>query len=80
MLRCNTILHRANSGRERPQQVFGNVIKVRLPFSLRQRLRDFAGVLDEKLRDGAERAVPHGDDTDWYAGQLKFNGQDPELG
>jgi hypothetical protein len=33
-----------------------------LSFSLHQWLRDLAGLLDEKLHDGAERAVLQGDD------------------
>jgi len=37
-----------------------------LRFSRRQLFRHFAGVLDEKLRDRAERAVPQGDDA-WMA-------------
>ena len=48
----------------------------RLLFSLRQRLRDFAGAVDEKPRDGAERAALQGDDSDWHAGHWQFNGQD----
>jgi hypothetical protein len=50
-----------------------------LSFSLRQRPRDFAGALDEELRDGAERAVLQGDDSSWHAGHWQLNGQDLEL-
>src|SRR5882762_2266098 len=49
------------------------------PLSLRQRLRDFAGVLDEKPRGGAERAVLKGEDSVWHAGDWQFDGQDLEL-
>ena len=46
----------AKSGREQLQQILGNVIgherNGRLSFSLRQRLRNCAGTVDEKLRDG----------------------------
>ena len=51
----------------------------RLSFSLRQGLCDFAGTVDEKLCGGAERAVLQGDDPDWRAGMLQFNGQDLEF-
>jgi len=30
-------------------------------------LGDFAGLLNEKLRDRAERTVPQGDDAEWDA-------------
>ena len=54
----------AKSGREQLQQILGNVIgherNGRLSFSLRQRLRNCAGTVDEKLRDGADRAVLQG--------------------
>ena len=48
-------------------------------FSLRQLLCDLAGVLDKKLRDGVERAVFQGDDSNWHAGHGQFNGQDLQL-
>src|SRR5262245_38851041 len=51
----------------------------RLSFSLRQGLCDFAGTVEEKLCGGAERAVLQGDDPDWRAGMLQFNGQDLEF-
>ena len=35
-----------------------------LPFSVRQRLSNLAGVLDEKLRNWAEGAAFQGDDSD----------------
>jgi len=74
VLHCHEFALRARTGREQPQQVFGNVIKVRLPFSLRQRLGDLAGGLDEKLRDWAERAVLQGYNSDRNAGMSQFNG------
>ena len=79
MLHCHVSTLWARTGREQPQQVFGNVIKVRLPFSLRQRLGDLAGVFDEKLRDWAERAVLQGNNSDWHAGMLQFNGQNLDV-
>ena len=48
-------------------------------FSLRQRLCDFTGAVNEKLRDGAERAVLQGDDYVLHVGHLQFNGQDLDL-
>src|SRR5882757_9444799 len=50
-----------------------------LRFSFREWLGDFAGVLDEKLRGGAERAILQGDDSDWHVGMLQFNGQDLDV-
>src|SRR5712671_3566935 len=50
-----------------------------LPFSFREWLGDFAGVLDEKLRGGAERAILQGDNSDWHVGMLQFNGQDLDV-
>jgi hypothetical protein len=51
------------------QQIVGNVIDYkRLLFFLRQRLGDLAGMLDEKLRDRAERTVLQGDDSVWHWG------------
>src|SRR5262249_41536607 len=50
-----------------------------LALSLRQRLCDFAGMLDEKPRDRAERAVLQGDDTDRHGGNWQFDRQDLEL-
>src|SRR5438876_813504 len=50
-----------------------------LPFLLRQRLCDFARMLKEKLRDGTERAVLQGEDSDRHEGNRQFNGQDFEL-
>ena len=47
----------------------------RLPFSLRQRPCNFAGAVDEKLRDRAERAVLQSDDPDWHAAYRQFEGQ-----
>ena len=47
--------------------------------SLRQRLGDFVGVLDEKLRDRAERTVFQGDDSDWHVGHRQLNRQDLQL-
>src|SRR5258707_10041134 len=57
----------------------GHFRTLRLPFSLRQRLCNFAGVLNEKLRHGAECAVLQSDNSDWHAGMLQFNGQDLDL-
>src|SRR5262249_47038257 len=48
-------------------------------FSLCQRLRNFAGVIDEKLGYGAECAVFQGADSKWYAGMLQFDGQNLDL-
>jgi hypothetical protein len=50
-----------------------------LLFSLHQMFGDFAGLLDEKLRDGADRTVLQGDDSVSYAGLWQFNGQDLEF-
>src|ERR1043166_2709968 len=47
-----------------------------LPFSSYQRLRNFAGFVDEKLRDGAERAVLQGHNSNRHAGVLQLDGQD----
>lgn len=43
-----------------------------LPF--RQRLRNVARRVDEKLHDRAERAIFQGEDTDWHRGNRKLNG------
>src|SRR6266404_3608244 len=50
-----------------------------LSFSLRQRLCEFAGAVNEKPRAGAERAVLEGDDYVLHVGHLQFNGQDLDL-
>jgi hypothetical protein len=59
-------------------QNLGNTIghrwNCRLLFSLRKRFSDFAGVLDEKLRSWAQRAVVQGNNSDWHAGMLQLNG------
>jgi hypothetical protein len=39
-----------------------------LSLCLRQRLRDFASTVGEKLRDGAERTILQGDNSVWHAG------------
>ena len=39
-----------------------------LSFYLRQRLPEFARTIDEKLRDGAERAILQRDNSVWHAG------------
>jgi hypothetical protein len=36
-------------------------------------------VLDEKLRDWAERAMLQGNNSDWHAGMLQFNGQNLDV-
>ena len=51
----------------------------RLPFPLRQRFGDFAGVFDEQPRDRAERAVLQRNEPDCHAGSWQFNGQDLDL-
>src|SRR5712691_772310 len=66
-LRCNIL-------RSGPTAVMGGV-----SLSLHQWLGDFVGVLDEKLRDRAQRAVFQGDDTNWHAGHGQFNRQDLQL-
>src|SRR5260370_32740825 len=50
-----------------------------LRFSFREWLGDFAGVVDEKLRGGAERAILQGDNSDWHVGMLQVNGQDLDV-
>jgi hypothetical protein len=45
-------------------------------FPLRQRLGDFVGTLDEKLRDGTERPTFQGNDPNRQVGHGQFNGQD----
>src|SRR5215470_10834332 len=67
------------TGRKQPQQILNNVIGWRLLFSLRQGLCDLAGGLGEKLRDWAERAVLQGNNSDWHAGMLQFNGQNLDV-
>src|SRR5262245_15025115 len=57
----------------------GHIWKLLLPVSLRQRLCDFAGILDEKLRHGAECAVLQSDNSDWHAGMSQFDGQDLDV-
>src|SRR5262245_16036836 len=47
----------------------------RLPFHLRQRLRNFARGLDEKLDGRAECAVLQGNDSDGHAFVLHLDGQ-----
>src|SRR3977135_3851678 len=51
----------------------------RLSFSLRQRLGDLARAVDEKLGDGAERAVLQGNDSIWPARRWQSNRQDSKL-
>ena len=66
--RSTTPLRRPESARSGRRDPIG--IGWRLLFSLRQRLGDLAGGLDEKLRDWAERAVLQRDDTDRRAADL----------
>jgi hypothetical protein len=47
-----------------------------LPFPSSQRLRDFAGFVEEKLCDGTECAVLQGDNSDGHAGVWQLDGQD----
>src|SRR5262245_24208803 len=47
---------------------------------LRQRRRYFAGGVDEKLRNRAQRAILQGNDSGWKAGRWQLNGQDGEFG
>ena len=50
-----------------------------LPFFSCQRLRNFAGIVDEKLDDRAERAILQGDNSIWHAGVLQLDRQDLDL-
>ena len=50
-----------------------------LLFPIRERQRDFSGVLNELSRDRAERAMLEGKDSNWNADQRQVNGQDPDL-
>ena len=62
-------------GSLRPMSASGQKPTCVYHFFLRQRLRDVAGVLDEKLRDRAERAVLQGDDSDRHAGIGSLTGK-----
>ena len=49
-------------------------------FPVRKRLRDFAGVLNEELGDGAESTVLQGDDSDRYVSDRHLNWQELDFG
>ena len=49
-------------------------------FPVRKRLRDFAGVLNEELGDGAESTVLQGDDSDRYVSDRHLNWQELDVG
>jgi len=79
----------SGSGRYCCKSLFGLLIKNslgvgheptwRLSFSLCQRLRNFAGRVDKKLRNRAERAVLQGDDSNRQGCDRQVNRQDLDL-
>jgi len=49
----------------------------RLPFSLRERLRDFARSVDKKLRNRAECSIFQSNDSVWKSAPLLVNRPEP---
>jgi len=72
----------SQKGHNRPRATAANPqqrLDWQLLLSLRQRLCDLTGTLDEKLCDGADRTALQGDDPNLQVGHRRFNGQDLDL-